>query len=187
MTPQPSATPSFEEYLDLLAYSLATDARTQQVTWILGDVGMGTPQETPFGYLSPRNDKVRWITARGGTGGLSGGVAGVDDWDMVVPITVAFEPHTYLDPVPAAPPAGSPVNPSVLGGQPPFLEQPGYRTSIEIVNAVAAVLRSNITVYGEIATSTLVESTYVLQSINGKLYRAARLTVAAQQRRRRGT
>lgn len=188
--PQPSATVSWEEALDFLAYALSTDARTSEVAWIVGDVGMGAPQETPFAYIAPRNDKIDWVTARGSTGGMAGGPEGVDDHDLLIPIVVAFEPHRYIAPVAAEPPAASPVSAQSLGSQPPFWEQPGYRTSMKILSNILAVLRSspsNITLGGEIITSTIIETTYVRLEIDGKLYRAARLTLRAQQRRRRGT
>lgn len=185
--PQPSATVSYEEYLDFLAYMLATDERTSEVSWIIGDVGMGAPQETPFAYIAPRNDSIPWKTAGGSKGGMSGGPQGVDDHLLIVPITIAFEPHRYVEPVQAAPPTTSPVSHQSLGVEPPYFEQPGARTAMQIVDRVTAVLREKITVGGVIATSNIVETAYVLQVIDSKPYRAARLTIQAQQRRRRGT
>ncbi len=182
-SPVPSGAASFAEYLDMLAWLLSTDSRTSRITWILGDVGMGAPQHTPFAYISPFGESVRWYT----TGGLPGGVTGVDDWDETVVMTVAFEPHRYVPPVHAVPPVSSPVSQQTLGVAPAYWEQPGFRKAMETSAAVKAVLRANITVLGEIATSRVTEARYVLQVVQGKLYRAARITVAAQQRRRRGT
>jgi hypothetical protein len=182
--PAPSSAVSYEELVDMLAYMLATSTRTSEVVWIVGDVGMGAPQQTPFGYIAPRNDKIQWMTS----GGLPApGTQGLDDHTLTVPITVAVEPHQYLQPVQAEPPAGSPLSAQSLGVAPPFFEQPGYRASMRIADQITAALRENITLGGEVATTTIVETTYVLQRIEGDLFRALRLTVQAQQRRRRGT
>lgn len=187
MTIQPSSAKTPEEFLDVLAYTLATNPATSNVQWILGDVGMGKPTQLPFGYISLFNEDVLWMTANGGTGGLaSGGATGQDDWRMQVSITIAFQGHQYIEPVQAVPPAGSPVSAAALGGPPPFMEQPQWRLSLQLAEAMKAVLRTNITVSGEIATSRITESRYLLQVIGGNEFRAFRLTVQAQQRRPRG-
>ena len=186
MLPQP-VKPSYEEFLDMLAYMLATNEHTSEVLWIIGDVGMGAPQQTPFAYIAPRNDSIKWYSANGSSGGLPApGPAGLDDHSMLVPITVAVQEHEFLKPIPAAPPATSPVGAAKLGGVPPFFEQPGYRAAMEIQERIARALREDITVGGEVGTTTIVETTYVLQAIEGKAYRALRMTLSAQQRRRRG-
>ena len=169
----------------MLAYMLATNVNTKEVSWIIGDVGMGAPQQTPFAYIAPRNDNIAWKTANGSTGGMTGGPHGLDDHTLVVPITVAVQPHSYLQPVEAKPPEGSPVSEHTLGVQPPFWEQPGYRTAMELQDRIRLALRENITVGGEVITSTIVETTYVLQVIQADAYRALRITLQAQQRRRR--
>lgn len=185
--PQP-VKPSYEEFLDMLAYMLATNVHTSEIVWIVGDVGMGAPQQTPFAYIAPRNDAIKWYTANGSSGGLPApGPAGLDDHLMLVPITVAVEQHKFLKPVAASPPASSPVSAQSLGTAPPFFEQPGYRPAMEIQERITRALREDITVGGEVATTTIVETTYVLQIIGGETYRALRLTLQAQQRRRRGT
>ena len=66
--PQPSSQVSYEEFLDFLAYFLATNSNTSEVSWIIGDVGMGAPQQTPFAYISPRQDAIPWVTAAGSSG-----------------------------------------------------------------------------------------------------------------------
>jgi hypothetical protein len=184
--PQP-VQPSYEEFIDLLAYMLATNANTSEVLWIVGEVGMGAPKQTPFAYIAPRNDKIPWETANGSTGGLPTGPAGFDMHQLLVPITVAIEPHKYLQPAVATPPAASPVSAQSLGQTPPFFEQPGYRAAMGIQRRINQALREDITVGGEVATTNIVETTYVLQTIEGDIYRALRLTLMAQQRRRRGT
>jgi len=183
--PAPSGTPSFEEFLDMLAYMLATNEHTSEVAWIIGDVGMGAPQQTPFGYIAPRNDNIPWMTAQGSTGGLPGGSHGLDDHAMLVPITVAVQPHAHLQPIEAAPPESSPLSKHSLGTQPPYFEQPGYRAAMELQDRIRIALRENITLGGEVITTTIVETTYVLQTIESDVYRALRITLQAQQRRRR--
>lgn len=184
--PQPVAF-SQEEFIDMLAYMLATNPATQEVMWVVGEVGMGAPSQTPFAYIAPRNDRITWETAAGQTGGLPTGPAGFDMHQMLVPITVAVEQHKYLKPIPAEPPAGSPVSQPALGTAPPFFEQPGYRAAIEIQRNITRALREEITVGGEVATTNIVETVYLLQTIEGDIYRAMRLTLLASQRRRRGT
>jgi hypothetical protein len=183
--PQPSGTPNFEEFLDMLAYMLATNEHTEEVAWIIGDVGMGAPQQTPFGYIAPRNDNIPWLTANGSKGGLPGGPRGLDDHLLVVPVTVAVQPHSYLQPVDAAPPEASPLSMQSLGIQAPYFEQPGYRAAMDLQDRIRLALRENITIGGEVITTTIVETTYVLQKIEGDLFRALRITIQAQQRRRR--
>ena len=189
--PQPSGTPGYEEFLDMLAYMLATNSLTSEIAWIVGDVGMGAPQQTPFAYIVPRNDVIPWETANGQTGGLpTGGVAGLDMHQMTTPLVVAVQEHKYVKPVVAAPPAGSPVSAAALGLQPgevPFFEQPGARAAMGIQHNITQVLRENITVGGEVATTRILETAYVLQVLEGKTYRALRLTLAGFQRRRRNT
>lgn len=181
MLPQPVAV-DYEEALDFLAYYLQTHALTKEVTWIIGDVGMGAPLQTPFAYIAPRNDKIQWESAGGQSGGLPTGQRGLDMHTMTVPITVAVQEHEYLKPVTASPPAESPL--SKLGVL-PFFEQPGYRAAMEIQENIVQALREEITLGGEVASTTIVETTYVLQQFEGKPYRALRMTLLIQQRRRR--
>lgn len=172
-----------ESLMDGLAYLLATDSRTSGIQWILGDVGMGAPAQIPFGYISVITETVRWYTANGGQGGLA---AGLDDWEIPIVLTVAFEPHRYLPPVPSIPPITSPINPTNLGLQPPYMEQPGWRNSLEITQKIKATLRTNVTVGGVATDTRIVESRYVLQSIQDTIFRATRMTIQTQQRRVRG-
>jgi hypothetical protein len=185
--PQPSGAPNYEEFLDMLAYLLATSEPTQEISWIIGDVGMGAPQQTPFAYISPRNDTIPWKTAGGSRGGMTGGPQGLDDHLMTVPMTVAVEPHQYLKPIQATPPVSSPVSQESLGVTLPFFEQPGYRAAMGVQRRINQVLRENITLGGEIISTTIVETTYLLQKIESDVYRALRITLQAQQRRVRGT
>jgi hypothetical protein len=185
--PQPSSSVTYEEFLDFLAYMLATSEETSEVNWIIGDVGMGAPQQTPFAYISPRNDRINWSTAKGSTGGLPApGLAGMDDHLMLVPMTIAVEPHRYLKPVTADPPSSSPVSEANIGQTLPFFEQPGYRTAMQLQGKLSTALRQNITVNGVVATTNIIETTYLLQEIEGKPFRALRIILQAQQRRRRG-
>jgi hypothetical protein len=183
--PQPSGTPSFEEFLDFLAFWLSTNEHTKETAWIIGDTGMGAPQQTPFGYIAPRNDSIPWMTADGSVGGMTGGPHGVDDHLLLVALTIAVQPHAYLQPVEAAPPESSPLSKHSLGSQPPYFEQPGYRAAMQLQDRLRRALRENITLGGEIATMRIIESAYVLQSIESDIYRALRITIQAQQRRRR--
>jgi hypothetical protein len=182
--PQPVAF-THEEAIDMLAYVLATNARTSEIEWIVGDVGMGAPQQTPFAYISPRADKILWETGGGQSGGLPTGSRGIDMHQMLIPITVAVQEHQYLRPTTAAPPAASPLSAQSLGTTPPFLEQPGYRLAMQYEDGIRQALRENIVLGGEVATTTIIETAYVLQVIEGKVYRALRITLQAQQRRRR--
>lgn len=182
--PQPTLK-DLEQFLDALAYLLATDPRTSSLTWILGDVGMGAPAALPFAYISQQNESVKWYTASGGgSGGLA---AGLDDWDIPVVITIAFQQHEFVPPMPANPPNGSPFTAAALGHPPPYLEQATWRISLQTTQLVKDVLRTNITVGGWVATTRVVEARPVLQAINNVIYRAMRITLATQQRRVRGT
>lgn len=188
---QPSGAFTPEEALDVLAYILATDSATSpptsSVQWIVGDVGMGPPTQLPFGFISLFNEMIQWETSQGGRGGLSaGGSRGLDNWQSLVTLTVAFAKHDYVPPAAAQPPAASPVSAHSLGVQPPFFEQPGWRLALQMNEAIKAVLRTNITLAGEVATTRVSEARYVLLTIEGSTYRAARCTVQAQQRRPRG-
>jgi hypothetical protein len=184
--PQP-VKKDLEEFLDALAYLFATDPRTSAITWILGDVGMGAPTTLPFGYISQQSEAVKWMTSdgRGGSGG--GLAAGLDDWLIPVIITVAFQQHQYVSPAPATPPSGSPFTAMALGTAVPYLEQPGWRTSLQTNQRIKDVLRTNIVVGGEVATTRITEARYILQVINSVAYRASRLTLSTQQRRVRGS
>jgi hypothetical protein len=106
---------------------------------------------------------------------------------MTVPITVAVQPHEYLVPIVAVPPTGNPVSEQALGIPVPFFEQPGYRLAMALKARIGQALRENITVSGEVITTNIVETTYLLQQIESDVYRALRITLQAQQRRQRGT
>lgn len=173
-----------ETLMDAFAYLLATDSRTSSVQWILGDVGMGAPAKLPFGYISVVSESITWYTANGGQGGLA--AAGLDDWAIPITLTICFEPHRYLSPAPAMPPAASPFNPTQLGTQPPYLEQPGWRGLLEITQLVKATLRTNVTLGGAATDTRVVESRYILQEIQDQIFRASRITIQTQQRRTRG-
>jgi len=175
-----------ETLLDALAYLLSTDSRTSAIKWILGDVGMGAPSQTPFGYISPQTEAVTWYTANGGMGGLAAGL-GLDDWAIPIILTVCIAPHQFVTPVQAVPPTASPFSQQTLGTPPPYLEQPGWRTSLEITQNVEKVMRTNTAVGGAATDTRIVESRYVLVDIQNTLFRARRIVIAAQQRRIRGT
>lgn len=176
-----------EEMCDVLAYILATTPATSGVQWILGDVGMGEPAPLPFGYISLFNEQILWMTANGGRGGLAaGGVNGLDDWQDTVMLTVAFQKHNYVPPVIANPPVGGPTNQAQLGMSPPYMEQPGWRLPLQLVEQIKYVLRQNIVVQGAATTTRVVESRPVLITVQGAIYRAQRITLQAQRRQRRG-
>ncbi len=172
------------ELMDAVCYMLGTAPATSGITWILGDPGQGAPQALPFGYVSVMNETVKWYTANGGNGGMTGGTTGVDDWTMPIVLTLCYQERQYVKPVPAAPYAGSAFNGI---GTLPYLEQPGWRGAQTLVQKIKAVLRENITVGGYAATTTVAETRPILLSLDSKLYRAIRITAVAQQRRRRGT
>ena len=174
-----------ETLLDAYAYLLSTDSRTSGISWILGDVGMGAPANTPFGYISPQTENVIWYSANGGTGGLAAGM-GLDDWMIPIILTVCIAPHQFVAPVQAVPPPSSPFSLQTLGSAPPYMEQPGWRTSLEITQNIEKVMRTNTTVGGAATDTRIVESRYVLVDIQNTLFRARRVVIQTQQRRRRG-
>ena len=173
-----------EELMDAVAYLLATSSATSNIAWILGDVGMGAPQDLPYGYVSQLNEQVKWYTANGGQGGNASGPNGVDDWMISIVLTICFQQRDYVEPVTAAPTAGSAF--SGLGTL-PYTEQPGWRGALRYVQSVKGVLRTNITIGGFAATTQVVESKPQLLDIDSKVFRAVRISLATQQRRRRGT
>lgn len=164
-----------EAVLDALAAFLAQSTagaaglRASDVTWVLGDVGMSDPEALPFGFIAPLNDKVEPYS----TGGSVGGSRGVDMDAYSVPLLLVQDVHKYEDPVASA------------GTSPPTYESPGYRSLLQLAQNVRAALRSDITLGGVIATSTVSEIRYVLVQIGDKLYRGCRLTWTARQRRSR--
>jgi hypothetical protein len=190
--PQPSGAQTQEEFLDMLAYVLCTSSSSlvSDILWILGDIGMGAPPKLPFGYISPVNESVLWYTADGRPGGGGGLAAGLDDWTIPVALTVAFAPQQYVPPVTATPPFGSPLTAVALaaGGFPAatYAEQPTFRQAMATGEAIKATLRENITMGGEVATTRITESRYILVEIQGKQYRCMRISIATQQRRVRG-
>jgi hypothetical protein len=153
---------------------------------------MGPPSDNPevqlpWGYISALDESVKWETARGGIGGLAApGPQGLDDWQIPVTLTVAFQQHQYVAPIRARPPAASPFNPAHLGSQPPYFEQPGWRLAEEINQRIKGVLRTNIVVGGEVATTRVTESKFIRLAVQSAMFRASRITIVAQQRRTRG-
>lgn len=190
MTPPQPVNVGLEELMDMLAFILATDSRTENIDWILGDVGMGDPNAVPFGYISNFNESARWESSRGGQGGLPApGQTGMDDWDIPIAITVVFDRHAYAPPITANPPITSPLTAAALGlPKLPWQEQPGWRRALRVNQIVKSVLRSgnNPVIGGEAATTRIIESRYLLQVVRGDVFRAARTTLQAQQRRQRG-
>lgn len=171
--------------MDAYAYLLATDSRTNGIAWILGDVGMGTPTQVPFGYISVVSEAVSWYSASGGSGGLAAaGPQGLDDWMIPIVLTVAHETHRYIGPGPGNPPSTSPF--ANLANPLPYQEQPGWRKSLETTQNIKKVLRTNSNIGGAATTTHVVESRYVLQNIGDQLYRVTRLAIQTQQRRTRG-
>ena len=178
MTLQPIAR-NLEELCDAFMYKLATDARTSSITWILGEIGMGYPNQTPFGYLGVVTSQILWQTAAGrGTGELA---AGLDDWLIPYRIILCHQPHQYIQPIAATPSVGN-----AFVGNAPYLEQPGYRDWINYSAAIEGCLRADITLSGFAATTQIMEATPILQEVEGTLYHAVRIVVNVQQRRVRG-
>lgn len=183
-------TRDIEVLMDAFAYMLSTDPRTSDIQWILGDVGMGEPSTVPFGYISLQNEALTWYSAAGGGSGGQGGLAaGQDDWTMPIVLSVAFEPHRFVAPIPAQIPDDSPFFPaSNEGFTPPYLEQPGWRRALLINNTIKQVLRTlpGAVVLGAATDTRVVESRWLLLNVHNRQYRAARNTVITQQRRTRG-
>lgn len=172
---------SLDELMDAFAWMLSTSPQTNDIQWILGDVGMGSPTQLPFAYISRLNQAVKWSTANGSSGGLA---AGLDDWSLPIVITLVLTEHEFISPVTATPPAGN-----VFANEPqplPYFEQPGWRDVETDVNSVLSVLRENITVGGFAATTTVNECKPILLTIDQNLYRCERISIQAQQRRTRG-
>jgi hypothetical protein len=183
--PQP-VNKDLEELMDAFAYLLATTADTSGIAWILGDIGMGKPQQLPFGYISQLNEAVNWYSANGGQGGLASAAnTGLDDWQIQVALTVAYQQHQHVNPVLANPSAGSAF--AGLDIQLPYQEQPGWRGTMKYVQQVKGTLRQNIVVGGFAATTRIVEAKPVQILVGDVLFRAVRITLQTQQRRRRGT
>ena len=186
--PTPNITDrDLEILMDAYAYYLSTDDRTKGIKWVLGDPGMGRPSRVPFAYIAQATENVGWYTSDGRNGGFGGLAAGLDDWQIHIMILLCSEPHRYVDPVPAGPPDNSPFLPSNNGNtQLPYLEQPGWRSTMGMVQNIKKVMRTNSTLGGAASDTRIVESRYLLQDINNQVFRAARLTIATQQRRVRG-
>lgn len=144
-----------------VALPVATPLVTD-ITWIVGDVGMGDPNALPFGFIAPFNDVVAPRT---------GGGHGVDMDTLTIPMLIVLAPHDYEQPIPSA--------------NTFFKEQPGFRTMLQLCQNVRSALRANITVSGLVATSLISEMRYVLVTIDNKTYRGCRITLNAQMRRGR--
>lgn len=184
-TPQIGGNRDLEILMDAFAYQFATDPRTSEINWILGDVGMGSPADLPFGYISVMTEAVTWYSANGGAGGLA--TAGLDDWQITVVLNICIEPHSYIPPIAATPPGASPFNAANNAGfTPPYLEQPGWRSMLEVVQNIKKVMRTSPTILGAATDTRLVESRPVLLEVHDRLYRAVRVTIMTQQRRIRG-
>lgn len=159
-----------ESFLDALADYLVTDPHavgTAAIAWILGDFGTSSPTELPFGYITPFLDQPNPRSGKPGTGGTSG-------YDMdayTVPLFVVDDLHKYGDPQPVAGKG--------------YSEQPGYRALLRYGQSVRAALRKNITLDGLVATTGVAEIRFVPLVIDETVYRAARVTVTATQRRAR--
>jgi hypothetical protein len=167
----------YETLLDTLANYLgnkpvfAQQPDTSVVHWVLGDIGMGPTPGLPVGFISPLNDALIPY----GRGGSTGGPHGTDMDDYTVPMLIIQAEHKAQEPVPTK-----------QAGASEYLESPGYRELMQLVQKVRAALRIEPTFGGAVATSTITELRPMLIDLDTKVYRGARLTLVARQRRSRG-
>lgn len=144
---------------------------TTVVHWVaFGDVGMGPSPGLPVGYISPLNDSI----VPYGKGGSTGGPFGSDMDEYAMPFLIIQGEHKVEPPVEATAIAEA-----------GYLEQPGGRALMDLVQSVRKALRVEPTFGGAVATSTITEIRPMLINLDKKLYRGARLTLTARQRRSR--
>jgi hypothetical protein len=170
---------TFECFLDTLAGYLSSapvfpgqQPDTTVLYWILGDVGMGPMPGLPVAFISPFDDKIVPM----GRGGSTGGRHGTDLDEFTVPILIVADEHVYDK--------ATPEQSTVVAGD--FFELPGYRQLMKLASNVRTALRVEPTFGGAVATSTISELRPMLIDLDTKVYRGARLTVAARARRSRG-
>lgn len=167
----------YEGFLDTLAFFLASapvfskQPDTTVVHWVLGDIGMGSVPGLPVAFIAPLNDAI----VPYGKGGSTGGRHGTDMDDYQVPLLIIQAEHKVEEAIPAT------VIPAA-----PFYEMPGYRDLMTLVQDVRAALRVEPTFGGAVATSTITESRPMLIELDNKIYRGARMTINARDRRSRG-
>lgn len=170
---------SYEAFVDTLAHFLANppvmsnQPDTTLVTWIaFSDIGLGPLEALPVGLISPLNDNVLPY----GKGGGTGGKLGVDMDEYTVPILVVQAEHKYEPAVATTAPAPA-AN---------YLQSAGGRELVELLQTIRKALRAEPTFGGSVATSTITELRPMLIDLDNKVYRGARLTLAARVRRSRG-
>lgn len=172
---------SYEAFIDTLANYLANapvlTAGGQQpdttiVTWIAySDIGLGPIENLPVGLIAPLNDNVLPYGKGGGTGGRFG----TDLDEFTVPILIVQAEHLYEPPVATTAPAPA-AN---------YKQSPGGRELVELLQKIRKALRADPTFGMSVATSTITELRPMLIDLDNKVYRGARLTLAARTRRSR--
>lgn len=172
---------TYECLVDTLGYYLshppiedprfAHQPSTTVTHWVVyGDVGLGPGPGLPVGYISPLNDSI----VPYGKGGSTGGPFGSDMDEFTVPILLLQGEHKTEPPVEAT-----------AIPEPGYLEQPGGRALMDLVQSVRKALRVEPTFGGAVATSTISEIRPMLINLENALFRGARLTLTARQRRPR--
>lgn len=167
----------YEGFCDTLAYYLAkppvlsNQPDTTVVHWVLGDIGMGPSPGLPVGFIAPLNDAI----VPYGKGGSTGGPHGTDFDEFTVPMLIVQAEHKVEDPV---------ISEAISNAE--YWESPGYRGLMQLVQLVRKALRAEPTFGGSVATSTISELRPMLIELDDKVYRGARLTLTARQRRSRG-
>jgi len=135
-----------------------------------GDIGLGPGPGLPVCYISPLNDSI----VPYGKGGSTGGPFGTDMDEYQVPCLIIQGEHKVEPPVEAT-----------AISEPGYLEQPGGRALMDLVQNVRKALRVEPTFGGAVATSTITEIRPMLINLENALFRGARLTLTARQRRPR--
>jgi hypothetical protein len=171
----------YQTLVDTLGYYLshppiadprfASQPDTTITHWVVnGDIGLGPGPGLPVGYIAPLNDSI----VPYGKGGSTGGPFGSDMDEFTVPILLIQGEHKVEPPIEAT-----------AIENPGYLEQPGGRALMELVQNVRKALRVEGTFGGAVATSSITEIRPMLINLDDKLYRGARLTLTARQRRPR--
>lgn len=170
---------SYERFVDTLAHYLANppvlsnQPDTTIVTWIaFSDIGLGPVEALPVGLISPLNDNVLPY----GKGQGTGGKLGIDMDEFTVPILVIQAEHLVEPAVPTTAPSPA-AN---------YKQSAGGRELVELLQVIRHALRAEPTFGGSVATSTITELRPMLIDLDNKVYRGARLTLAARSRRSRG-
>jgi hypothetical protein len=170
---------SYERFVDTLAHYLANppvlvnQPDTTVVNWITyAEVGAVELDKLPLGLIASLDDKIIPF----GKGGSTGGRFGSDLDQFEVPLLIVQAEHEVEPSVPTTAPAPA-------SG---YWQAPGGRELIDLCQTIRKALRAEITFGGSVATSTISELRPMLIDLDNKVYRGARLTIVARQRRTRG-